>query len=543
MSNNRTFFDIHLHAFNLSHAGIMIFLNRYFLNNALTFEDLLNGRFRKIIFKVMFRPKPLKSLAANFFSLFIKILLILIIVILVGWIAFALLLLILNGIFNVNFLSLTTWQYSAILIVALSDIIFITVAGLIIWLIIKKKIRTSVRRTINVLSVFENDLARQFQYLELDYLRLCKNEELIKLIQSRPNKINFREFNREIKELWNKSEKQIYINNKPFNKVILTPLMMDFGYKGFEGLDKNKIHYYLAPRKQIKDQGIDLFNGIKQYYDYSPVKLFEIYPFMAINTANLEMGDEPEQKFSKTLPEILETFFRHFECESFNKRYERLNKKREKFLSDKNYIDSENYYYAGIKIYPPLGYNPWPDNPTEKRKVEFLYDFCQKRCIPITTHCSDGGFVVIPQKTAWEYTKPERWNKVLEHFPELKLNFAHAGVQAYSKTRKWLENILILVNKYDNVYFDISYNGVETKYYESIAEYILKVCKSNNLDIEKIKQKILFGSDFMVNLFDINSYHKYLELYSQTKGFDQHFVKDDFCTVNAERFLFEGINS
>ena len=50
--NNKIFYDVHCHAFNLSHAGLLAFLNRFFLNNALTFKDLLKGRLFKILVRL-----------------------------------------------------------------------------------------------------------------------------------------------------------------------------------------------------------------------------------------------------------------------------------------------------------------------------------------------------------------------------------------------------------------------------------------------------------------------------------------------------------
>ena len=66
---------------------------------------------------------------------------------------------------------------------------------------------------------------------------------------------------------------------------------MDYGYKNMEQKD---IFYNRPPRKPIREQVIDVFNGIKTYcenelvlkgdrLEYSPDvkdnKLFEIYPF------------------------------------------------------------------------------------------------------------------------------------------------------------------------------------------------------------------------------------------------------------------------
>ena len=50
---NNKLYDVHCHAFNLSHAGLLAFLNRFFLNNALTFRDLLKGRLFHILIKLL----------------------------------------------------------------------------------------------------------------------------------------------------------------------------------------------------------------------------------------------------------------------------------------------------------------------------------------------------------------------------------------------------------------------------------------------------------------------------------------------------------
>ncbi len=48
-----------------------------------------------------------------------------------------------------------------------------------------------------------------------------------------------------------------------YNKMIITPLMMDYGYKELEAY--KDIHYSIPPRKPIREQVDDLFTGIKIY--------------------------------------------------------------------------------------------------------------------------------------------------------------------------------------------------------------------------------------------------------------------------------------
>jgi predicted TIM-barrel fold metal-dependent hydrolase len=127
---------------------------------------------------------------------------------------------------------------------------------------------------------------------------------------------------------------------------------------------------------------------------------------------------------------------------------------------------------------------------------------------------------------------------VLNEFAQLKLNFAHAGNQSQSGGRAWLETILDLQAHHPNIYFDISCNGVRPSYYAELCARLREACVKKRLQVADVSARILFGTDFMVNLFDIDSYPDYLRLFSATQGFQPYFNKNDFCTVNAERFLF-----
>ena len=56
-SSEKNFYDIHCHIFNLSHPGLLIFINRFFLNNALNFSDLFNFKFWKLIIQIVVSKK------------------------------------------------------------------------------------------------------------------------------------------------------------------------------------------------------------------------------------------------------------------------------------------------------------------------------------------------------------------------------------------------------------------------------------------------------------------------------------------------------
>lgn len=62
----KIFYDVHCHALNLSHAGLLAFLNRFLKDRAVSFSDLLGkGKFLQVICRLLgihFSVKLLKTL-------------------------------------------------------------------------------------------------------------------------------------------------------------------------------------------------------------------------------------------------------------------------------------------------------------------------------------------------------------------------------------------------------------------------------------------------------------------------------------------------
>lgn len=177
----------------------------------------------------------------------------------------------------------------------------------------------------------------------------------------------------------------------------------------------------------------------------------------------------------------------------------------------KEYITNQNF--AGIKIYPALGY--FPTDP----RLDTLFAWAETKQIPIMTHCSRGGVYykgkltttmrtdpsdgkVYPKTKKSEftdvYTDPDRYEPLLTKYPKLKLCFAHfGGATEWDKyldqswhtatEQTWFNKIKELMIKYENVYTDISYTLYHPKYYG-----LLKV----TLQDPKLRKKILFGTDY-----------------------------------------------
>lgn len=324
-----------------------------------------------------------------------------------------------------------------------------------------------------------------------------------------------------------------------YDKIVLTPLIMDFGLRNH---DKSATHYKIR-WKPIVSQILDIYLGIKHYYEYRDrhplpgadptVPLFEIYPFMGINTKNYEMKKNSWE--SVDLETLLDKNFNGFEHDTVQSRYEKLSAHNWRdFVWDMDNI--KPYTFMGIKVYPPLGYNPWPTESFEATpkkdmdKVKFLYSFCQTHNIPITAHCSDGGFLV--DKKFANLSHPDKWSKVLATYPDLRLNLAHFG----GDNKKWQRSVADLILKHKNVYTDISYRGVDKKYYDNLRKLLDSYSSDER---EKLMERIIFGSDFMINLMAIESYSKYLQYFTDTLAFSAT-EKDMLCSKNAEKFLFIG---
>lgn len=370
----------------------------------------------------------------------------------------------------------------------------------------------TVKKVSNLFSLMENDIADFFLIMEYFMKKDLKNNS------------------------------SLVMGDTTFNKIVLTPLMMDFGRKDI----KSDSFYNIAPQKLIVEQVVDVFNGIKEYCEnellieneqvkYIPKKkedkLFEIYPFLGINTKNYKPADKNANPEAK-VKELLDKYF-----SDYNHERQSLYNNMGAFTG--NIDDMRSNFFAGIKVYPPLGFDPWPEDENELARVKCLYQYCCAKKIPITTHCSEGGFAI--DNNAEDYTSPAKWKIVLANpeFEKLKLNFAHFGRQdkilRVIPKKEWENIILELIATKENVYADFSYRGCDDGYYDDLKKLIDRQTGKNK---ENLKQRILFGSDFMINLLDIDSYNQYINGFVD-KG--NPLSTDDrilFCSSNPERFLF-----
>jgi hypothetical protein len=335
--------------------------------------------------------------------------------------------------------------------------------------------------------------------------------------------------------------------NARYKKIVICPLIIDFGYKG---MSKPDCFYNFPPAKPVVNQVLDLLNAIYFYYNYDLIihpekpekfklipttstkdqKLFEIYPFLGLNTQNYDLSE---------IAGLFDKYFRGYENDTdpFSRQIKLFNKlgKAKIDLEDMIFRKKEtkdtdfySYLFAGIKLYPPLGFDPWPsDNQSELDKVKFLYSECIRRKLPVTVHCSDGGYKTAPD--AVSITDPSgKWQEVLSRseYKNLKINFAHMGSQKDEKT-DWQKTILTNIGKNSNVYTDCSCMTPQVEDYEKIKS-IMDVNNESN---------ILFGTDFVINLIWSESYNSYLNNFIENTYLTDR-QKELISEINPERFLF-----
>jgi len=161
----------------------------------------------------------------------------------------------------------------------------------------------------------------------------------------------------------------------------------------------------------------------------------------------------------------------------------------------------EQWGFRGVKLYPPIGVFPY-----DKRLMK-IYEYCENKRVPVLAHCTAGNPVYwkgshkqlirmlqdcllridYEGKTDKElcsyFTHPLGYKIVMNNFPDLKVCLAHFG-----RETEWDSIILDMIDKYENLYVDISYSMSDENHWAK-----LKVLLSTN---KRFAERCLFGSDF-----------------------------------------------
>lgn len=257
----------------------------------------------------------------------------------------------------------------------------------------------------------------------------------------------------------------------------------------------------------------DIFNILQGYY---PAKTQ--YVVLPMDFSYMEAGN-PKQPYLDQLDE-LQQLKKDPEIGPRIHPFVGIDPRRDGYLQlAKTYI--ERHDFAGIKLYPPLGFSPLDERLTP------LWEWTEAKQIPIMVHCSRGGVyfrgksseVHWPDKKAlhtrfsssndaWtdHLSDPAGYRDILQQYPDLKLCLAHMGGHDACKDwlsepwpnhlsqSNWLTVILGLIKEFPNVYTDISYVGFEVAVHPVIHALVRD---------SVIGKRILLGSDFYMVQRDV----------------------------------------
>lgn len=191
----------------------------------------------------------------------------------------------------------------------------------------------------------------------------------------------------------------------------------------------------------------------------------------------------------------------------------------------KKYIDRG---FSGIKLYPALGYFGFDE------RMKEVYTYAEQMNIPLMTHCSSGGINYVGKTAPIDFVNPKPFSKidgksyvfpqngkkidlycdqfndpnnfreVFAVFPNLKICFAHIGLNSKNKfgpkrnasevpLLEWYETIIDLMTHFPNVYTDISYSVA----YPHFCDWFLQQYQTLSPGLQN---RILFGTDFFMTV-------------------------------------------
>ncbi len=219
-----------------------------------------------------------------------------------------------------------------------------------------------------------------------------------------------------------------------------------------------------------------------------------------------------------------------------------------------------NKDFHGIKLYTPNGYSPTDPHFFDKEKKFIadtsLYQWCIDKNVPVMAHNSDAGFATFARnlevygdicsqvegtnppeyrldfkdkeliqfnnnfypeglgeaikERAIRLNHPRIWEKVLHKYKKLTICLAHMG----GGNKDWQHEIEGLILKYDNVYTDLSCQ-TDIKRLEYIRDCYFREDTPEN---KKIRSRIMYGSDYFLNMLQDITFEKYYEQFVQVFG-------------------------
>lgn len=276
-------------------------------------------------------------------------------------------------------------------------------------------------------------------------------------------------------------------------RIIITPLAIDFDENILKDDKATEIGRDIASQDQFKRLA-DAINTVGPGLDN-----LEIYPFAGLALNKLDNGTQ-----------ALEDFKKWWKQNAFTSE-ERYKGKLQRLLPFGKAV--------GIKLYPPLGFNPYPNDIQLRSKYLSFFRWCVEEDIPITVHCQQSSFTAAEDSDRIaERTHPRNWEKLLSDNSELsrlRINFGHFGGSSQlqkmmdradqssseqSIKDNWTLAICRILCQYPNTYADISAFALEDSQTCKNLASLLGVTgtstgNSSLPNQEILRNKIVWGSD------------------------------------------------
>ncbi|MBU8546144.1 MULTISPECIES: amidohydrolase family protein [Roseomonadaceae] len=225
-------------------------------------------------------------------------------------------------------------------------------------------------------------------------------------------------------------------------------------------------------------------------------------------------------------------------------------------------------HVIGVKLYPPMGFLPignegrsadlprFPDRLRElagtrdpgailDAALAQLYAFCEANGVAVMAHCGDSNS---PFETGGSLAGPHAWGRVLEQWPQLRLNLAHFGgvfsfgsrdLRARETSQDWAERIAVLMERRPHLYADIGFGGQFLDEGDVSGEAAASITFLEDLIHRHplLRRRLMYGSDWvMVGM--VRGGGRYASLIARSMArlfpFD---AMEDFRWRNAARFL------
>ena len=230
--------------------------------------------------------------------------------------------------------------------------------------------------------------------------------------------------------------------------------------------------------------------------------------------------------------------------------------------------------FAGVKIYPGLGYTPNPADPVWQHLFDFV---CNRgtgnglgRPIPVLAHCTPAGWERTFEVTGL-LSDPANWLPVLQAYPELRLCYGHAGGSGIPKRTKppksflgwadawgqtgpgiggnYAETVLAHCLTYEHVCCDFSYHELLVVPSLRTPTHDVRIMEDNLVQALRapgpypFSQKMMYGTDFHMPTL-VSRTQEYLDAWigiiarvAAAASIDPAILSRLFFAENAQRFL------